>query len=170
MPLTHVSDTAWPTVDPTKPAPVRVYRDDPYGGYNFEVVVNDIIGDGQAVARSFTEVSGLDIEVSAIDYRNGSEDISVRKIPGLRKFTQITLKRGITGDLALWNWILKGMSGQVQRNAGSPILMDENHQEVMRWNFKLPWPCKPTGPGLNAKNNEIAMESLEIHHEGLSNE
>lgn len=145
-----------------------VYRDDPYGGYNFEIVINDISSDGQAVKGSFAEVSGLEVEVSPIDYRNGSEDIRVRKIPGLKKFTNITLKRGIIGDLAFWNWILAGMSGQVQRKSGAIILMDENHQEVMRWNFDRAWPCKWSGPGLNAKNNEIAMETLEICHEGLS--
>ncbi|MGH9722865.1 MAG: phage tail protein, partial [Bryobacteraceae bacterium] len=94
-------------------------------------------------------------------------DITVRKIPGLKKFTNIMLKRGIIGDLAFWNWILEGMNGQVHRTDGSVLLLDENRQEVMRWNFKRGYPCKWTGPGLNAKNNEISMETLEICHEGL---
>ncbi|HMF56768.1 MAG TPA: phage tail protein [Pyrinomonadaceae bacterium] len=145
-----------------------VFRADPYGGYNFEVVIKGISDDGTAVKGSFSEVSGLDVELSPIEYRTGSEDITVRKLPGLAKYTNIVLKWGVTGDLAFWNWILEGISGKVHRTEGSIILLDEQKQEVLRWNFKRGWPCKMTGPGLNAKNNEVAMDSLEICHEGLS--
>ncbi len=72
------------------------YRDDPYGSYNFELVINPISPDGKAVKGSFMEVSGLGVELPAIEYRNGSEDITMRKIPGLKKFTNITLKWGVT--------------------------------------------------------------------------
>lgn len=145
-----------------------VHRDDPYGGYNFEITVNGVSDDGKAVSGSFTEASGLEVTIDPIEYRNGSEDITVRKVPGLKKFTNVTLKKGNTGDIQFWNWIVAAMNGQVQRTEGSIVLLDENKQEVMRWNFKRGWPCKWTGPGLNAKNNEIAMETLEICHEGLS--
>jgi len=143
------------------------YRDDPYPVYNFELVVTGISDDGKAVKGSFMEISGLGVESPPIEYRNGSEDITVRKMPGLIKYTNITCKWGITGDLALWNWIVEGMNGLVHRTEGSVIMLNENRQEVMRWNFKRAWPCKWTGPGLNAKNNEIAMETLEICHEGI---
>ncbi len=143
------------------------YRDDPYPVYNFELVVTGISDDGKAVKGSFMEVSGLAVELPPIEYRNGSEDITTRKIPGLKKFTNITCKWGITGDLAFWNWVVEGMNGLVHRTEGSVIMLNENRQEVMRWNFKRAWPCKWTGPGLNAKNNEIAMETLEICHEGI---
>ncbi len=144
------------------------YRDDPYGGYNFEILINGISDDGTAVKGSFAEASGLEVDVQPIEYRNGSEDITVRKIPGLKKYPNIVLKRGVIGDPGLWNWIQQTMDGKVQRTEGSVVLLDENKQEVMRWNFKRGWPCKWTGPGLNAKNNEIAMETLEIAHEGLA--
>jgi phage tail-like protein len=143
------------------------YRDDPYGGYNFEILINGISDDGTAVKGSFAEASGLEVEIQPIEYRNGAEDITVRKIPGLKKFPNLVLKRGILGDVALWNWIQQAMDGKVQRTEGSVVLLDENKQEVMRWNFTRGWPCKWTGPGLNAKNNEIGMETLEICHEGL---
>jgi phage tail-like protein len=146
-------------------APVQ--RNDPYAAYNFLVTVTGISDDGNAVAGSFTEVSGLELELPPIEYRNGSEAITVRKMPGLAKYTNITCKRGITGDLNFWNWVLAGVKGQIQRADGAIILLDENRQEVMRWNFRRGWPCKFTGPGLNAANNEIAMETLEICHEGL---
>src|SRR6185436_15898075 len=145
-----------------------VLRDDPYAGYNFEVIIKGVSDDGTAVRGSFSEASGLEVEVSPIEYRTGSEDITVRKVPGLKKHPNIVLKRGVIGDLALWNWIVEAMNGLVRRTEGSVVLLDENRREVMRWNFRRDWPSKWTGPGLNAKNNEIAMETLEICHEGLS--
>jgi phage tail-like protein len=144
-----------------------VMRDDPYPVYNFLLTVTGVSDDGQAVSGSFTEVSGLEVEVSPIEYRNGSEDISVRKVPGLKKFTNITLKRGITGHVEFWNWIVEALNGRVRRTEGSIILLDENRREVMRWNFARGWPCKYTGPGLNASNNEVAMETLELCVERL---
>ena len=71
-----------------------VFREDPYTGYNFEVIVTGVSDDGKAVRGSFAEVSGLEVAIDPIEYRNGSEDITVRKLPGLKKFTNITLKRG----------------------------------------------------------------------------
>ena len=144
-----------------------VIRTNPYPAYNFLVTVNGVSNDGQAASGSFTEVSGLEVEVTPIEYRNGSEGTTVRKSAGLRKYTNITLKRGITGDIVFWNWILAGIQGQIQRADGSIVMLDENRAEVMRYNFVRGWPCKYTGPGLNAANNEIAMETLEIAHEGL---
>lgn len=145
-----------------------VPRDDPYGSYNFEVTITGISPDGRAVKGAFMEVAGLEAELAAIDYRNGSEDIRMRKLPGLKKFNHITLKRGIIADLAFWNWILGAMQGNVSRQEGAIVLLNELRQEVMRWTITRAWPGKWTGPGLNAKNNEIAIETVEIHHEGLS--
>jgi len=144
-----------------------VYRDDPYGAYNFELTITGISDDGKAVKGSFAEVSGLEVEVPPMEYRNGSEDITLRKLPGLKKYSHITLKRGVVGDLAFWKWILAAMRGQIQRTEGTVVLLDENRQPVMRWHFVRGWPSKWTGPSLNAKNNEVAMETLVIAHEGI---
>jgi phage tail-like protein len=145
-----------------------VFRSDPYPAYNFEVVVIGISDDGKAVRGSFMEVSGLEVEVALIEYRNGSENTTLRKIPGLKKFSNIVLKFGITGDLTFWNWMVKSINGQVQRANGSVILLDENRQEAIRWNFARAWPCKYKASPLNAKGNEVAIETLELCHEGLS--
>lgn len=145
-----------------------VFRNDPYPAYNFEVVVAGISDDGKSVKGSFQEVSGLDAEVDVIEYRNGSESNTVRKLPGLTKFTNITLKRGIIGDLTFWNWLVTAMQGRVQRADVTIILLDENRNPVMRWNFIRAWPCKWTGSVLNAKCNEVAIEILEICHEGMA--
>lgn len=144
-----------------------VFRADPYAVYNFEIVINGISDDGKSVKGAFSEVTGIEVEITPIDYRTGAEDIVVRKLPGLKKFVNLVLKRGIIGDIALWNWILKGANGQTQRTSGSIILLDENHQEVMRWNFQRGWPTKFSGPQLGATKNEVALETLEIAHEGL---
>ena len=74
------------------------YREDPYGGYNFEILINGISDDGTAVKGSFSEASGLEVDIQPIEYRNGSEDITMRKIPGLKKNPNIVLKRGIIGE------------------------------------------------------------------------
>jgi phage tail-like protein len=139
-----------------------VIRDDPYAAYNFQVIVTNVSDDGVAVSGSFSEVSGLEVSQDPILYRNGSEDITQRKVPGLKKFTDITLKRGITGHVGFWNWVVEALNGKVRRTAGSILLLDENRNEVMRWNFNRAWPCKYTGPTLNGGNNEIAIETLVI--------
>ena len=97
------------------------YRDDPYGGFNFEIEINGISDDGAAVKGSFAEASGLEVDIQPIEYRNGAEDITVRKIPGLKKYPNIVLRRGILGDPALWNWIEEAMDGKVRRTEGSVV-------------------------------------------------
>ena len=144
-----------------------VYRDDPYGGFNIELTLNVVSDNGAAVRGSFAEVSGLEAEVVAMEYRNGSEEMRLRKLPGLTKYKPITLKRGIIGDLTFWNWIRRGITGDVQRVEGSIVLKNEAGTEVMRWNFDRAWPSKYTGPSLNAKNSEVALETLEIQVERL---
>ncbi len=143
-----------------------VMRSDPYPGHNFKVVVNGV-SDGDAVSGAFSEISGLEVEITPIEYRNGNEPNTVRKIPGLTKYANITCKRGVTGHVEFWNWIKQALEGQVQRADGSIILQDEHQVEVMRWNFLRGWPCKYTGPTFNAAKNEIAIESVEICVERL---
>ncbi|MEU5595142.1 phage tail protein [Streptomyces sp. NPDC020298] len=142
-------------------------RDDPYASYNFRITVNDVSNDGLAVSGSFTEVSGLELEIPPIEYRNGSEDITVRKIPGLKKFTNLTFKRGVTGHVDFWNWVVLALQGTVKRTSGLIVLEDENHHDAMRWSFSRGWPTKYTGPTLNATKNEIAMETLVLAVEKL---
>ena len=144
-----------------------VYRDDPYPGYNFEIVVNGINDDGTAVRGSLQKLRVWRWRFRPSSIAMGPKTSGYARSPGLKKYTNIVLKRGYIGDIAMWNWILEGMKGLVSRQDGSVIMLDENRREVMRFNFTRGWPCKYTGPGMNAKNNEIAMETLEICHEGL---
>lgn len=143
-------------------------RNDPYAVHNFQVIVTNVSDDGVAVTGAFNEVSGLELELKVIEYRVGSEASTTRKLPGLTAFTNLTFKRGITGDIAFWNWIVEALNGRVRRTSGSVILLDENRQEVMRWNFDRAWPTKYTGPSLGAGKNEIAMETLVLAVESLA--
>ena len=136
-------------------------RNDPLGAFNFVVEIDGIM------QASFAEVAGLSVEIAPIEYRTGNEDLTVRKIPGLKKFTNITLKRGVTSDRSLWNWIKQALDGKVVRASMSIMLMDQERKPVMRWNVREAWPCKYEGPVLNAKANEVAIESVEICHEGI---
>jgi phage tail-like protein len=144
-----------------------VFRNDPYPSLNFEVVIPGISEDGKAVRGAFSEVSGLGVEIDPIEYRTGAEANRVRKLPGLVKYPNLVLKRGIVGVTAFWKWLNQAATGQVVRATVSIVLLDENHQPVMRWNAARCWPCKWTGPTLSAVGNEVAIESLELAHEGI---
>jgi phage tail-like protein len=136
-------------------------RNDPYSAFNFVVEI-----EGTDVA-GFSECSGLTMETDPIEYRDGNEDITVRKLPGLKKYGNISLKRGFTDNAALWEWRKTVMDGQTVRRSGSIVLLNEAREEALRWNFREGWPTKLEGASLNAKNNEVAIETLEICHEGL---
>jgi phage tail-like protein len=136
-------------------------RNDPFASFNFLVVI-----DGVTVA-GFSECSGLTTETDPIEYRNGNEDITVRKLPGLKKFSNITFKRGYTDSKELWNWRKLVMDGKTKRQSGSVVLLNEARTEALRWNFREGWPRKWEGPTMNAKNNEVAIETLEICVESI---
>ena len=135
-------------------------RNDPYKAFNFLVEI-----DGVARA-AFSEVSGLESESAVIEYRTGSEYLT-RKLPGLTRFANIVLRHGITQDRELWDWRQNIVDGNPDRRNGMIKLLDDQRNEVVRWNFRNGWPCKWEGPALNAKANEVAIETLEIAHEGL---
>ena len=136
-------------------------RKDPFRGYNFKVEVGGITRAG------FREASGLDSSQDAIEYREGVEKLTARKLPGLNKYSNISLKWGVTDDAELWAWRKKSMDGTVERQNGSIVLCDDKGEEMVRWNFVEGWPTKWTGPSFNATGNEVAIETLEIAHEGL---
>jgi phage tail-like protein len=136
-------------------------RDDPYTGFNFRVEI-----DGLALA-AFSEVSGLESETAVIQYRVGGESNTVRKLPGLTTYANIVLRRGITKDAELWSWRKSVIDGRIDRRNGAIVLLDDEGNDVVRWNFVRGWICKWEGPALNASGNEVALETIAIAHEGL---
>lgn len=137
-------------------------RNDPFRGYNFRVELDGITRAG------FQECSGLDTTQEPITYREGTDPLTARKLPGLNTYSNISLKWGMTSDAELWEWRQQAMEGKVERKNGSIVLLDDTGEEVNRWNFREGWPTKWTGPTFNASGNEVAVESLEIAHEGVA--
>lgn len=121
------------------------------------------------VRVGFTEVSGLTQENQAIEYRDGSFlEYSAIKMPGLRKFNNITLKRGIVAaDNDFFNWLSTVKLNKVERRDLVISLLNEEHVPVMVWKVQNAFPVKVEGPALKATGNEVAIESIEIAHEGL---
>ena len=118
----------------------------------------------------FSEASGLTQEVQLIEYRDGnSPDYSTIKMPGLHKFNNITLKRGIAkGDNDFFTWLNTVKLNTVERRDLTISILNENHEPVMVWKAHNCWPVKVEGPGLKASGNEVAVESIEIAHEGVT--
>jgi phage tail-like protein len=138
-------------------------RVDPFGSFDFLVEIDGI------ARASFQEASGFDSAIDVTEYREGGDNQTSRKLPAKTKFSNITLKWGTTSDHELWDWHLQWVKGDpaAKRKNGSIVLLDRQGQEQVRWNFTNAWPVKWTGPTFNAKGNDVAIETLEIAHEGL---
>ncbi len=117
----------------------------------------------------FSEVTGLTQENQAIEYRDGSfPEYSSIKMPGLRKFSNITLKRGVVkSDNEFFAWLGTIKLNKVERRDLVIKLLNEEHNPVMVWKVQNAFPVKVEGPQLKASANEVAIESIEIAHEGL---
>jgi phage tail-like protein len=138
-------------------------RTDPYRSYNFLVEIDGITRAG------FRDCQGLDSSSPAIDYREGDDaQLTTRKLPGLVSFPTITLSRGMTDDAELWEWRQQAAQGTVSRRNGSIVLLDDTGAEKLRWNFREGWPTRWSGPGFDATGSDVAIEQLEIAHEGLT--
>jgi phage tail-like protein len=137
----------------------------PYSAFNFIVEI-----DSQQVA-AFQEVSGLDSENTPIEYREGADPMNtVRKLPGIEKYPSLTLKRGITGSLVLWQWRKDVRDGTTAFPPTKNVvisLQNEQHVSVLQWTLTNAWCTKLTGPALNAKGNEIAIETMELAYDRI---
>lgn len=135
------------------PGPQRV---DPLTNFRFLV---EIEGIQQA---AFMECSGLGSYIEVVEYREGSDPATVRKLPGKVSYPDITLKWGVTKSRDLYDWHLRVIKGQLQRKSGAVILLNADGTESVRWNFSNGWPSKWDGPTLNAMGSGVAIESLTI--------
>lgn len=140
---------------------MAILRDDPYGAFNF--LVDYGAGDGGEAAAGFSEVTGLASEIEYADYRNGNDpENHVRRIPGLHKAGDVTLKRGVIGDLRLFEWLKQTRQGDVQSRDLTITLLDEKRSPVLTWSLRGALPKKWVGPLLVAKTGEVAIEELQL--------
>lgn len=118
----------------------------------------------------FTEVSGLDVETEVIEYRQGaSPEYSKIKMPGMQKYSNITLKRGsFKSDNEYYKWWNTVKLNAIERRDITIMLLNEEHDPVITWKVKNAWPTKIQSTDLKADGNEVAIESMELVHEGLS--
>jgi phage tail-like protein len=138
-------------------------RVDPYGNFNFLVEIQGI------TRAAFQEASGFDSAIDVTEYREGGANTTPYKLPAQAKYSNITLKWGITDDQELFDWHRQWVTGDpaAKRRNGSIVVLDRQGKEKLRWNFFNAWPVKWTGPSFNAGGKDVAIETLEIAHEGL---
>lgn len=136
-------------------------RNDPFLAFRFEVKLDNLSVGG------FSECSGLQLETEVKEYHEGGLNTHLRKFPTSTKQANITLKRGIV-DKELWDWYYDLTQGQVQFRSGSVVVRDSSGNRVeMEWQFSRAFPCKWLGPDLNAAQSSVAVETLELCHQGL---
>jgi phage tail-like protein len=148
---------------------MAVARDDPYGAFNFLVDLGT--GDTESVSAGFQEVTGLNTEITMAEYRNGNEKVNhVRKVSGMYKVGDVTLKRGLIGVTDLFTWIDQTRKGdQAAMRSVTITLQDEAHQgAVMIWRLTRARPLRYTGPSLNGKaGTDVAIEELVLASEDM---
>jgi phage tail-like protein len=123
-----------------------------------------------SAVMSFEEVSGLDVEAQPIEYRHGDSPVfSAIKMPGIKKYSNVTMKKGVfKSDNKFWDWF-----NQIKMNTNKRVpvtisLLDEEGKPTMVWTLTNAWPTKATGTDLKSEGNEVAVETIEIAHEGLT--
>jgi phage tail-like protein len=150
-------------------------RTDPYRAFNFLVRLVDSSGSPGGTTPSqqgtpsggFSECSGIEMGLDIEEYKEGGNNAGSLRFPTRVKWTNLRLKRGMALTDDLWNWHFSFVQGQVVRRDGVVTLLDEQQNPVKTWSFRRGLPVKWTGPNMNATNNQVAIEELEIAHEGL---
>ena len=142
---------------------MAVQRENPYGNYNFSVDIGASVGE-----IGFAEVEIPAAEIDVIEYREGNDlPTAVRKLPGRVRYGNVVLRRGIDGELALWEWFKATRDGQLERRQVTITLLDEQRNAVQQWRLRNAWPTKYDASDLNAKGNEVVIELLELAVEGI---
>ena len=136
-------------------------RKDPHRSFNFRVEIDNI------TVGAFSDVSGLSSDGDIVEFCDATRQLRIRKLTGLRKFSNITLKRGYTDNCELWNWRNNIVNSIPDHRNGAIVLMDEERNEVLRWEFEGGWIQKIDGPTFNTKGNDVAIESVELVVESL---
>lgn len=135
----------------------------PMPKFRFEVDLGDLKG------VAFQEISGMDVENQILEYRaSNSPDFSTVKMPGLVKYGNITMKRGVfVNDNTFWNWHAEIKMNTIKRRTVIIRLLDETGKVTMQWTLTNAWPTKITSTDLKSEGNEVAIDSIEIAHEKM---
>lgn len=136
-------------------------RKDPYSNSRFLVEIEGLIVGG------FAEVSGLHVETQVEEYREGGVNDFVHRLPKETRYPNLVLRRGITDSDVLWKWHQDVVNGKVTRKNGYVILLDSEGNETWRWNFVEAYPARWLGPDLRGDGNAVALEAIEIVHNGI---
>ena len=161
-----------------QPAMAAAVRSDPVLGNNFLVSLLDtstplatlgsIAGAiGDVALGGFSECSGLEMSMTPEEYKEGGNNGTVLKFPSRMAWGNLTLKRGMASSTALWDWHYGFVLGRGKRRDGLVVLLDARHAPQTAWFFSRALPVKYTGPALNASQNSVAIETLELAHEGI---
>lgn len=137
-------------------------RNDPYRNFRFRVEIEGIQQAG------FSEISGFDASLDVVEYREGPDIITPRKLPGLAKYGNITLKWGVTDSMDMYQWVQDCIEGNVERKTVTIIAIDEEGSDVATWQVIEAWPTKYNAPDFNGTASEVAIELLEVAHEGMT--
>jgi phage tail-like protein len=142
---------------------VAAKRDNPYGAFNFMVKLGTA-GDEGSIVGGFSDVSGLGNEVKYSEYRNGNDaENHPRKVANVNSTDDVTLKRGVIGDLSLFTWLKATREGTFDPRTVTVTLLDEARSPVCSWILQQAQPKKWVGPTLTAKGGgEVAMEELHL--------
>lgn len=137
----------------------------PMPKFRFEVDLGS-----ELMGVDFQEISGLDVENQVIEYRKSNSPVfSMEKMPGLVKYGNVTMKRGVfANDLIFWNWHTEITMNTIKRRTVVIKLLDENGNVTMEWTLNNAWPTKIIGTDLKADANEVAIEAIEIAYETMT--
>lgn len=152
---------------------MAVFRETPYSAFNFLVDLEP--GQGEEVQAGFSEVSGLNAEITVAEYRAGNDRVNyVRKVPGIHKAGDVTLKRGVIGAQNLYEWLEASRSGRIKdakREIVIKLLSEDRADTVVSWKLRGAMPIKWTGPTLTAKGGgDVAIEELVLSVETVEQE
>lgn len=136
-------------------------RNDPLRNFRFRLEIGGIS------EAHFSEVTGFDISTDAIDYREGDDPTHVRKLPGLNKYGNVTLKRGVTDSMDIYKWHKSIVDGKTDRKTVAIVVLDEEGKDKARFQITEAWPIKYDPMDLNAKGNDVSIETLELVNEGV---